>query len=61
MHTPTDLQLLGRAFLEALVARLGNLGAAGVLMLLAAEMKSQAGDLARSEAARHRGRERAGR
>jgi hypothetical protein len=42
MQIPTELETLGRAFLAALVARLGHEGAAGVLMLLAVEMKLQA-------------------
>jgi hypothetical protein len=39
MDTPTtDLQTLGRAFLDALLASLGQHGAAAVLLLLAAEI-----------------------
>ena len=40
MEVPTDLQSLGRAFLDALVAHLGYMGAAGVLLLLAADFKA---------------------
>jgi hypothetical protein len=43
MDVPTDLQALGRAFLATLVARLGHDGAGGVLLLLAAEMKTAGG------------------
>jgi hypothetical protein len=39
LDTPTThLQTLGRAFLDALLARLGHHGAAAVLLLLAAEI-----------------------
>jgi hypothetical protein len=38
MEAPTDLQALGRAFLDALVTRLGHHGAVAVLLLLAAEV-----------------------
>jgi hypothetical protein len=41
MEVPTDLQTLGRAFLAALVARHDHPGAAGVLLLLAAELKAR--------------------
>jgi len=40
MHHQTDLNDLGRAFLDALVAKLGYAGAAAVLLLLAAEVKA---------------------
>jgi hypothetical protein len=39
MDVPTDLQTLGRSFIDALLARLGNLGAAAVLLMLATELK----------------------
>jgi uncharacterized membrane protein len=42
MDIPTVLQILGRAFLDALVARLGYMGAAAVMLLLAAELKTAA-------------------
>jgi len=42
MKIPTDLESLGRAFVAALVDRLGYAGAGGVLMLLAVEMKMAA-------------------
>jgi hypothetical protein len=42
METPIDLQALGRMFLAALVDRLGHLGAAGVLMLAAEELRLRA-------------------
>jgi hypothetical protein len=38
MDAPPDLETLGRAFLAALVAKLGHGGAAAVLTLLAAEL-----------------------
>jgi hypothetical protein len=40
MEVATDLHALGRAYLDAFVARHGYLGAAGVLLLLAAEMRA---------------------
>lgn len=43
-----DVQSLGRAFLDALVAKLGCLGAACVLLLLAAEMKTAGANRPRS-------------
>ncbi len=39
MDAPTELESLGRAFLAALVGRLGPEGAAAVLLLFVAELR----------------------